>query len=145
MSDILTPQEIEHHIQRREIEPGMEVSLTPEAAAKAHSLQASCPQYRDLPLRVYIEGKGCDGFYYGVAFDGPSLNDFTFLSHGMSVIVDPESLRFLSGSCVTWVSDARGEGFLVQNPHHSRFRGKFYKKNAWVEVLTAKNASTSSR
>ena len=45
------------------------ITLSPEALLAARALLAEHPEWQGLPLRVYIDGKGCDGFYYGVTFD----------------------------------------------------------------------------
>jgi iron-sulfur cluster insertion protein len=86
-------------------------------------------------LRVYIEGKGCDGFYYGVSFDKPAADDVAWTCGSLQVVIDPESLKFMHGSTVNWVDDERGRGFLVENPNHRKFRGKFYRKGDWHERL----------
>jgi len=114
----------------------MPVTFTPEAQLQALEMQKKHPEYSAKPLRVYIEGKGCDGFYYGVAFDEVCDGDIIFKqSSGFDVLVDRESLVFLAGSRVEWVDDERGRGFLVENPQQKKFRGKFFKKQAWQEKL----------
>jgi iron-sulfur cluster assembly accessory protein len=83
-------------------------------------------------LRVYLEGKGCDGFYYGVAFDTEQRPDDTVLEiNGLTIVVDKDSLSFMEGSKVVWVDDERGRGFLVENPNQRAYRGKFYKRKDW--------------
>ncbi len=39
------------------------VTIDPVALAMAKELQQSKPEWQGLQLRLYIEGKGCDGFY----------------------------------------------------------------------------------
>ncbi len=119
------------------------LTFTPEAAAEAERLARDEAAYRDKPLRVYIDGKGCDGFYYGVAFDERLPEDLAFPLGSLTVVVDTGSLPFLTGASVTWVNDERGRGFLVEHPDAKRFRGKFFKKKAWQEKLT-KGASPAS-
>ena len=115
------------------------VHLTPEALAMALKLRTENPSWHGLPLRVYIEGKGCDGFYYGVTFAQPADEDLSFTqtaeAGAIEIIVDPETFRYVRGSKVEWVDDSRGTGFLVVNPQHKRFRGKFYKSPHWQRVL----------
>ncbi len=108
-------------------------SLSPEAHRKALELQNDFPRYRNLPLRLYVEGKGCDGFTYGVSFDDSAPDDLHFVQDGLSCIIDPQSLEFCKGSQIEWVDDERGTGFLVENPNQRKFRGKFYKRKAWLE------------
>jgi len=137
--DSLSDEQIWQHIQDRAPTPAMRVALTDDALRQALEL-AKEPAHTGKPLRVYVEGKGCDGFYYGVSFDDRAEADLVFPHAGLDVIVDPESLRFVFGAEVQWVDDERGRGFLVENPHHKRFRGKFYKRKSWLDLLTSSSA-----
>ncbi len=113
-------------------------TLTQNAYDKALELQKDFPRYRGLPLRLYVEGKGCDGFTYGVSFDPSAEDDLSFHIGHITCIIDPQSLVFCKGSSIDWVDDERGTGFLVENPNQRKFRGKFYKRKAWIEKLTEK-------
>lgn len=115
----------------------VEIGLTPAAWAMAKELVATTEAYKDLPMRLYIEGKGCDGFYYGVNFDKPEADDLLFEVDGLACIVDPRTYLFCKGSTIDWVDDERGKGFLVENPKEKNFRGKFYKKSTWRTKLEA--------
>src|SRR5262245_60915404 len=115
-------------ISSRQVPATFHVRLNEEALTQALHMAATTPTYAGCPLRVYIEGKGCDGFYYGVAFDTLRPDDFSFQQGALTVIVDPESFRFLHSSTVLWIDDERGRGFLVDNPNHRQFRGKFFKR-----------------
>ena len=114
------------------------IKLSPEAWQQALILQEENPDYQGHSLRLYIEGKGCDGFYYGVSFDKTEKDDFHFRQNGVDLIVDPKTLMFTDGSHIEWVDDERGKGFLVNNPQQKSFRGKFYKQTSWQEKLSAK-------
>lgn len=111
--------------------------LTPDALLQARRLGTETPEYQGLALRLYLEGKGCDGFYYGVSFDARSPDDVVFPQEGLELVVDRQSLRFLFGALITWIDDERGQGFLVENPGHRRYRGKFFKRKAWQAALLA--------
>ena len=110
------------------------IKLTPGAIEAAKRLQQKS-EFTNLPLRLYLEGKGCDGFYYGVTFDKSSKEDITFNQETISLVVDPQTLEFCWGSTIDWVDDERGQGFLVNNPMHRKYRGKFFKRKAWQEKL----------
>lgn len=116
------------------------ITITEAALDAAVALFAEHPEWRGLPLRLYIEGKGCDGFYYGVSFDEARPEDrevFHDEARKLRLIVDPDSLPFVAGAQITWVDNELGKGFLVNNPQQRAFRGKFYHRKAWVERLGA--------
>ena len=117
-----------------------DIRLTNNALAKAKELRKT-PSNEDMSLRLYLEGKGCDGFYYGVTFDNEESNDLVGIQEGLPIIVDPETYLFCKGSEIEWVDDERGAGFLVNNPQHRKFRGKFYKRSAWQEALEKRTNS----
>jgi iron-sulfur cluster assembly accessory protein len=112
-----------------------EFTLTDVALAKAQHLQNQIEGNKDLPLRLYIEGKGCDGFYYGVSFDEKEKGDIEFDFKGLRCIIDERAHIFCKGSQIEWIDDERGQGFLVENPREKSFRGKFYKKSSWRSRL----------
>ena len=111
------------------------IALTKEAIHQTKRLQAEKPDYEGKPLRLYLEGKGCDGFYYGVTFDKQEGGDLEFHQEGVSLVVDAATLQFTNGSTIEWVDDERGQGYLVNNPRQNSFRGKFYKQEYWKSRL----------
>ena len=127
--------EVVGHIKARQ-DADIAFRLTPLAIVKSLELQKDFPRYHNLPLRLYIEGKGCDGFTYGVSFDSAESTDHIFNLGQLTCIIDAETLMFCRGSTIDWVDDERGCGFLVENPHQKKFRGKFYKRKVWLEMFT---------
>ena len=122
-------------MSHKDLDPS-KITLTPQAVAQALTMQLETPEFRGLPLRLYLAGKGCDGFEYGVAFDSALETDEIFAQgNGIAIIADPDTLGFVRGSVVEWVDDERGRGFLVDNPNHRKFRGKFYKLKSWRDRL----------
>jgi len=113
------------------------ITLTSDALIAALELQQSEPSYHGLPLRLYIEGKGCDGFYYGATFATPEPDDVAFRQADLDIVIDQSSLEFIDGSTIEWVNDERGTGFLFNNPNHTRYRGKFYKRKSWQEKFSS--------
>ena len=114
------------------------IRLTDRAISEAHTLEASNPEWAGLALRVYLEGKGCDGFFYGVTFDKPASEDLHFQQDSIDIVVDPDTIEYVDGSTIDWVDDERGKGFLVENPQHKVFRGKFFKRSSWTKKLETK-------
>lgn len=68
-------------------------------------------------LRIYVKPGGCSGFSYGMALDGVHENDTVFEVHGLQVVVDNNSMEFVSGSQVDYVDDLSGRGFRISNPN----------------------------
>ena len=119
-------------------ESAFPVKFSPYAIEMAQKLAVQNSQWHGCPLRVYLDGKGCDGFYYGVAFDKHEDGDCqTQLADGLEAVVDQETALFVKGSSIDWVDDERGRGFLVDNPNHRKFRGKFYRRKTWRQRLEA--------
>jgi iron-sulfur cluster insertion protein len=112
------------------------LTLSDAAVNAARAFIIENAEYIGQSLRVYLAGKGCDGFEYGVSFDRQDAGDTVVpVTSDISVICDEKSLEFVQGSSIDWVDDERGRGFLVTNPNHKKFRGKFYKKTAWKDRL----------
>jgi iron-sulfur cluster assembly accessory protein len=72
---------------------------------------------KDSALRLYVSGGGCSGFQYGLAFDKKNDDDTLIESHGVKVIVDQESAKYLDGSEIDYEESVMGEGFKVNNPN----------------------------
>lgn len=68
-------------------------------------------------LRVFIEGGGCSGFQYGMSFDLPKVDDNTFETEGVQVLVDPASLAYLNGTSIDFDDGLQGKGFEIRNPN----------------------------
>ena len=68
-------------------------------------------------LRVSVEGGGCSGFQYALAFDQAKEDDNVFEVDGVAVIVDKVSMQFVFGSEVDYVEGLQGAGFQVNNPN----------------------------
>ncbi|MBE7201310.1 MAG: iron-sulfur cluster assembly accessory protein, partial [Parafilimonas terrae] len=68
-------------------------------------------------LRISVNGGGCSGFSY--AFDitrGREAQDIAIERDGATVIVDPVSLEYMSGSTIDFVNDLIGQSFKIENP-----------------------------
>lgn len=72
----------------------------------------------DLFLRLGVQEGGCSGFSYGMGFDDEKHEDDQELDvHGLRVVVDAHSYRFLSGVEIDWKESAMGGGFTIANPN----------------------------
>jgi iron-sulfur cluster assembly protein len=72
----------------------------------------------NLFLRVSVKSGGCSGFSYGMGFDDEQKDDDQVLDiHGLKVVVDQESNRFLYGVEIDYKESAMGGGFTINNPN----------------------------
>ncbi len=94
------------------------LTISDKGAEKVHEFLAS--QQADVSLaglRVGVRGGGCSGFQYQLAFDEQRDQDAVFESHGLKLLVDRESLPFVSGSTIDYEESLQGAGFKVNNPN----------------------------
>jgi iron-sulfur cluster assembly protein len=94
------------------------IEISDKGAEKVHEFLAA--QQADVSLaglRVGVRGGGCSGFQYQLAFDEQRENDVVFESHGLKLLVDNESLQFVSGSTIDYEESLQGAGFKVNNPN----------------------------
>ena len=68
-------------------------------------------------LRISVEGGGCSGFQYNLAFDQERDGDAVFEDHGLKIVVDRTSLPYVTGSIIDYVDSMQGAGFQVNNPN----------------------------
>ena len=91
---------------------------TDVAAAKLRELFAEEGlDRRSAGLRVAVRAGGCSGFQYHLALDEPRDGDHVFDAEAVRLIVDADSLPFVSGSQLTWVESAAGSGYQIDNPN----------------------------
>src|SRR2546429_3306186 len=91
------------------------IEVTPEAATKLQELRADDP--KRAFLRLYVSGRSCCSFMYGLAFDeNADETDAVTDAAGLKVAIDAQSLPYCDGARVEWVDGPEGTGFLVRNP-----------------------------
>ena len=95
------------------------ITVTDKAAAELKNLLGDSGQ----ALRLLVQKGGCAGHQYGMKLDDPAAQDTVVDTSGGQVVVDPESLVFLSG-CELDFSDALTDsGFKIINPNAARSCG----------------------
>lgn len=102
-----------------EIEAESPLVFTSGAAAKVAALieEEGNP---DLMLRIYIQGGGCSGFQYGFTFDEDEKEgDTKVITDGVTLLVDPMSLQYLTGAEVDYTENLQGSQFVIRNPNAS--------------------------
>lgn len=107
------------------------ITVTEKAATKVKEVMFQ-EKRNGAGLRLFVAGGGCSGFRYGMSFDDPKDGDEVSEQHGLKLIVDPNSLRFLKGSSIDWVEDLTGAGFKIENPNatHSCGCGQSFEAQA---------------
>ncbi len=92
------------------------VTVTAKAQAKVRDFLKD-EENKGKALRVYVEGGGCAGFQYGLAFDDRRDTDEVVACEGFDVVVDPMSAMYLRGAKVDYVEGLYGAGFKIDNPN----------------------------
>jgi iron-sulfur cluster assembly accessory protein len=93
------------------------LTLTPQAIAKVREIMAT---QDPLPagLRIGVEGGGCSGFQYSMAFETQAgMMDKVFSFEDLKVYVDATSLMYLNGCTVDFVETVEAAGFKFDNPN----------------------------
>jgi iron-sulfur cluster insertion protein len=91
--------------------------FTDSAAAKVAGLIAQ-EGNPNLKLRVFISGGGCSGFQYGFTFDEKFEDGDTQVSNqGVTLLVDPMSIQYLTGAEIDYKEDLEGARFVIRNPN----------------------------
>ena len=94
------------------------IIVTESAATKITQLLDE-EKKKDAGLRVFVQGGGCSGFQYGLMIEegvGDAEADKIFRSNGVTIFVDPISIRYLTGAEVDFVDNLTGGGFTIKNP-----------------------------
>jgi iron-sulfur cluster assembly protein len=93
------------------------VGLTENAASHIKSMVGGNPEHAGKHLRVYVEEGGCSGMRYGMVFDEKRDEDLVTEAHGVAVLVDPFSAKYVRGSQVDFSDALTGGGFKIINPN----------------------------
>jgi len=94
----------------------LNLTITEKAAGKVKEAMGKEGK-TDATLRLYVSGGGCSGFQYGLAFDQKKDDDCVIEKHGVKVLVDVESAKYVEGAEIDYVESVMGEGFKINNPN----------------------------
>jgi iron-sulfur cluster assembly accessory protein len=97
--------------------PGTTAVTVSDSAARRIAEIVAAESVNKL-FRVSVEGGGCSGFQY--KFDlvaAPEADDLVIAKGGATVLVDPVSLQYMSGSVIDFVDDLIGASFKIKNPN----------------------------
>ncbi|MFZ2487306.1 MAG: iron-sulfur cluster assembly accessory protein [Anaerolineae bacterium] len=93
------------------------VIVTESAASKLRGIMQEKGMTEDFGLRVFVQGGGCGGMQYGMAFENTQRpGDEVYNQHGMKVFVDPTSLFYINGARIDYLDSLMGGGFHIENP-----------------------------
>lgn len=93
------------------------LSVTEIAATRLAKMMQE-KELEGYALRVFVAGGGCSGLQYGMTFDDEVREgDNDFNAHGLRVLVDPVSARYLQGASIDFVDSLMGGGFKIDNPN----------------------------
>lgn len=93
------------------------ITVTPSAVQAISELLIE-KELHGYSLRLFIAGKTCSGYQYGMSLDNSiSETDISVSVDDINIVVDNASIEYLRGSKLDFIDDERGKGFLVDNPN----------------------------
>ncbi len=94
----------------------MSVTLT-ETAAR-HVSKYLGDRGKGVGVRLGVKTSGCSGLAYKLEYaDQIAPEDQVFESHGVKILVDPQSLSYLDGTVLDFVREGLQQGFKFSNPN----------------------------
>lgn len=93
------------------------ITISP-AAVKAISDLMKERNLEGYALRLFVSGKSCSGYQFGMSLDDSSSDaDTSIEKDGIRVVVDNQSVEYIKGARLDFIDDERGKGFMVDNPN----------------------------
>ncbi len=94
----------------------MSVTLTENAAKHVQNFLTK--RGKGVGLRVGVRTSGCSGMAYKLEFaDEADSDDLQFVSNGVTVLIDPQSLPYIDGMELDYTREGLNEGFKFNNPN----------------------------
>ena len=94
----------------------MAITLTENAAKHVQNFLAK--RGKGVGLRLGVRTSGCSGMAYKLEFaDAANEDDLQFVSGGVTVLVDPQSLPYIDGMELDYTREGLNEGFKFNNPN----------------------------
>jgi iron-sulfur cluster assembly protein len=94
------------------------MAVTLSQAAAKHVAANLEKRGKGVGLRLGVRTTGCSGLAYKLEYaDEAKPEDTTFVSHGITVVVDPKSLPYLDGTELDFAREGLNEGFKFRNPN----------------------------
>jgi iron-sulfur cluster assembly protein len=93
------------------------ITISESATDQIKSL-LSAEETPNMFLRLSVKAGGCSGFSYGMGFDdNQSTEDKVMEFHGLKVVVDSDSNKYLDGVQIDFKDSGMGGGFTIENPN----------------------------
>ena len=71
----------------------------------------------NILFRLQVHSGGCSGLFYDMTFDeAGKQGDQVYDCTGIRVVVDPQTLNYVSGLTIDYSEDLMGGGFRFYNP-----------------------------
>ncbi|MBV5264991.1 iron-sulfur cluster insertion protein ErpA [Pinisolibacter aquiterrae] len=91
------------------------IAVTAAAAARIRYVVSDEPT--GTVMRISVKGGGCSGFSYGFELTTAREDDDIVIERdGATVVIDPVSAEYLTGSELDFVDDLMGQAFKMKNP-----------------------------
>jgi iron-sulfur cluster assembly protein len=89
-----------------------------ESATDQIKTMLAAEEIPNMFLRLSVKAGGCSGFSYGMGFDdNQSAEDKVMDFHGLKVVVDSDSNKYLDGVQIDFKDSGMGGGFTINNPN----------------------------
>lgn len=96
------------------------ITLTSAAARALQNMFQERNLDNSHSLRLYIAGRSCSGFQYGMSLDNETHEtDTIFESEGIKIIIDEQSKLYMTGCTVDYIDNDQAKGFLIENPNQT--------------------------
>lgn len=97
------------------------VHLSPTAVLEVKRLRA---KHNLNTLRLQVQAGGCSGLFYDLKFDQEVRpGDHLYDCSGIPLVVDPQSLNYISELTLDYSEDLMGGGFRFHNPNATALCG----------------------
>ena len=99
------------------------IILTEKAASKIKQMLIK-ENKQGHGFRIGVSPGGCSGYMYEMSIEEkPNSKDYVIEQDGIKIFVNPESVSFLAGSTVDYLSSLTNSGFKINNPNVKRTCG----------------------
>lgn len=98
------------------------IRITKKAGEKLGEIMAK-EGWKSSSLRIAAIKSGCmggKGYSYRLGHDDAKEGDVVSVTNGMTLVVDKESSRLISGSELDFEEGLNGKGFKINNPRASK-------------------------